>query len=131
MLERLLDAQNRHDLDALVACFDPNYRSEQPVHPDRAFVGSEQVRNNWGAIFESVPDFHAELLRSTHEGDTWWAEWHWQGNRGDGTRLDMRGVTIFEVRDDRIAWGRLYLEDVEAVGAGIDQAVEHMAKGTE
>jgi hypothetical protein len=41
----------------------------------------------------------------------------------------MRGVTIFGIRDDRIAWGRLYLEDVQA-GQGIDQAVRHMAQGT-
>jgi hypothetical protein len=64
------------------------------------------------------------------EGDTGWAEWHWQGTRPDGTRLDMRGVTIFGVREDRIVWGRLDLEDVEA-GQGIDQAVQQMARGTE
>jgi hypothetical protein len=58
VLERLRDAQNAHDLDAFVACFDPRYRSEQPVHPDRAFVGSDQVRANWAAVFAGVPDFH-------------------------------------------------------------------------
>jgi hypothetical protein len=129
VLERLRDAQNDHDLDAFVACFDPGYRSEQPVHPDRAFVGGGQVRANWAEVFAGVPDFRAELLRSAREGDTGWAEWHWHGTRTDGTRLDMRGVTIFGIRDDRIAWGRLYLEDVQA-GQGIDQAVRHMAQGT-
>jgi hypothetical protein len=93
-------------------------------------VGSEQVRTNWAEVFAGVPDFQAELLRSADEGDTWWAEWHWQGTRTDGTRLDMRGVTIFGVREDRVVWGRLYLEDVEG-GQGIDQAVQHMARGTE
>jgi hypothetical protein len=129
VLEQLRDAQNAHDLDAFVACFDPGYRSEQPVHPDRAFVGGGQVRANWAEVFAGVPDFRAELLRSAQEGDTGWAEWHWHGTRTDGTRLDMRGVTIFGIRDDRIAWGRLYLEDVQA-GQGIDQAVQHMAQGT-
>jgi hypothetical protein len=42
----------------------------------------------------------------------------------------MRGVTIFGVRDDRILWGRLYLEDVEG-GQTIGQAVHHMAHGPE
>jgi hypothetical protein len=129
VLERLRDAQNAHDLDAFVACFDLGYRSEQPVHPDRAFVGGGQVRANWAEVFAGVPDFRVELLRSAREGDTGWAEWHWHGTRTDGTRLDMRGVTIFGIRDDRIAWGRLYLEDVQA-GQGIDQAVRHMAQGT-
>jgi hypothetical protein len=39
VLERSRDAQNRHDLDAFLECFDSGYRSEQPVHPDRAFTG--------------------------------------------------------------------------------------------
>jgi hypothetical protein len=42
----------------------------------------------------------------------------------------MRGVTIFGIGEDRIGWGRLYLEDVETTGRGIDQAVRHMAEGT-
>ena len=63
VFERLQDAQNSHDLDAFVACFDSDYRSEQPVHPDRAFTGSEQVRRNWAAVFDGVPDFRAELVR--------------------------------------------------------------------
>jgi hypothetical protein len=130
LLERLRDAQNAHDLDAFVACFDQRYRSEQPVHPDRAFVGADQVRRNWAEVFAGVPDFRAELLRSASQGDTGWAEWHWHGTRTDGTHLDMRGVTIFGVRDDRILWGRLYLEDVEP-GQTIDQAVHHMTHGPE
>jgi hypothetical protein len=130
VLERLRDAQNAHDLDAFVACFDERYRSEQPVHPDRAFVGSDQVQTNWAAVFVGVPDFRAELLRSARQGDTGWAEWHWHGTRTDGSRLAMRGVTIFGIRDDRIVWGRLYLEDVQG-GQGIDQAVQHMARGTD
>jgi ketosteroid isomerase-like protein len=130
VLARLRDAQNHHDLDAFLACFDPAYRSEQPVHPDRAFVGPEQVRRNWAEVFAGVPDFQAELLRSADEADTGWAEWHWQGTRTDGTRLEMGGVTIFGVREDRIVWGRLYLEDVEG-GQGIDQAVQHMTRGTQ
>jgi hypothetical protein len=130
LLERLSDAHNRHDLDAFVACFDPGYRSEQPVHPGREFSGSEQVRANWAEIFAGVPDFRAELLRSAHAGGTRWAEWHWHGTRGDGSRLDIRGVTIFELRDDRIVWGRLYLEYVEGAAEGIDQAVRRMSQGT-
>jgi ketosteroid isomerase-like protein len=124
VLERLRDAQNRHDLDAFVACFHSEYRSEQPVHPNRAFVGSQQVRQNWAEVFA-----RAELLRSVHQDDTGWAEWHWRGTRVDGTRPDMRWVTIFGVRDGRIVWGRLYLEDVEVAGQDIDQAVQHLARG--
>ena len=131
VLERLRDAQNRHDLDAFVDCFDPAYRSEQPVHPDRAFTGREQVRRNWAAVFDGVPDFQAELLGSAQAGDAHWAEWYWHGTRVDGTRLEMRGVTIFGIQHDRIVWGRLYLEDVDHAGGNIDQAVRRMTTTAE
>jgi hypothetical protein len=54
--ERLLAAMNARDIEAFVACFAEDYESEQPAHPDRAFVGREQVRENWSAIFSGVPD---------------------------------------------------------------------------
>ena len=130
VLERLHAAMNQHDLDALVACFDPDYQSAQPVHPDRVFRGREQVRKNWGAIFSGTPDIQGKLLQAAIGGDTVWAEWQWAGTRADGSRLDMRGVTLFGIQDDRIIWGRLYMEPVQASGAGIDASVAEMSKGS-
>ena len=54
------------------------------------------------------------------------SEWHWQGTQTDGGRLDMAGVIVFGVRDDRFAWARLYVEPVERAGAGIEAAVRDM-----
>jgi hypothetical protein len=54
VVDRLADAINRHDLEALVGCFDADVESRQPVHPDRVFTGSEQIRENWGLILEGV-----------------------------------------------------------------------------
>ena len=130
VLERLHTAMNQHNLETFLECFDANYQSAQPVHPDRGFGGREQVRKNWAAIFSGVPDFQAKLLNSTAEGDTAWAEWQWTGTRADGTRLDIRGVTLFGVQADRITWGRLYMEPVQDAGTGIDAAVTKMAKGS-
>jgi ketosteroid isomerase-like protein len=130
VLERLQIAQNQHDLEAFLDCFDPDYQSEQPVHPDRAFRGRDQVRKNWSALFSSMPDFRSELLRAATEGDARWAEWHWSGTHADGTRLEMQGVTIFGIRDDRITWGRLYMEPMEETGAGIDAQVRSLTHET-
>ena len=124
--ERLNAAMNAHDIDAFVACFDEDYDSEQPAHPDRAFRGRDQVRENWSAIFEGVPDFKAELLDATASGETEWSEWRWRGTQSDGTPLDMAGVIVGGVRDGRLSWARLYVEPVEQGGAGIDAAVRSM-----
>lgn len=126
VVKRLHQAVNAHDLDALVACFHPDYRSEQPAHPNRGFGGREQVAKNWAGIFGGIPDFHAELLAMTAEGDIAWAEWHWTGTRADGAPFDMRGVTLLGVADDHIAWARLYMEEVEEAGEDIDQAVSRV-----
>ena len=130
LMERLTAAQNAHDLDAMLACFHEDYRSEQPLFPSRTFRGIDQVRANWSALLEAIPDFQAQMLRSAVEGDTVFVEVHWTGTKADGTPLEERGVLIMGVRDDRIAWGRLYSDEVEREGAGIDAAVRRMA-GTE
>ena len=127
MIERLTAAQNAHDLEAMLACVHDDYRSEQPLFPSRAFQGIDQVRANWSALLDAIPDFHAETACSAVEGDTVFAEVRWTGTKADGTPLDERGVLVFGVRDDRIAWGRLYVDEVEREGAGIDAAVRRIA----
>ena len=129
LLARLTTAMNRRDLAAFVDCFDPEYESEQPAHPDRRFRGRAQVERNWAAMFAGLPDFRVEVSRSAEAGDTLWVEWQWTGTRADGTRLDARGACIFGVRAGRLAWGRLYMEDVET-GHGIDAAVTAIAGRT-
>jgi len=118
VVERMNDALNRHDLDAFLDCFDPGYRSEQPAHPNRGFGGKEQVQKNWSAIFERFPDFEADLLRHASEGGTAWSEWCWRA-----TGLNMAGVVLMGVEDDRMVWARLYMEPVEEDGEDIDEAV--------
>lgn len=130
VVERLLIAMNQHDLEAFIACFDPDYRSEQPAHPNRGFGGREQVEKNWASLFDGIPDFHAELLATATAGETLWSEWHWTGTRDDQTRLDVRGVTLFAVEDGQIVSGRLYMEEVEESSGDIDQTVRRLAEGT-
>ena len=113
VVERLCDAMNRHDLDGFLALIDPDYRSDQPLHPQRAFVGKDQVRKNWTKIFEEHADFHAELVSVVAEADTVWSEWHWSGTRTDGTELNSRGVIIFGIGAGQIMSGRLYMEQVQ------------------
>jgi ketosteroid isomerase-like protein len=127
VVERLNMAMNAHDIDAFVACFDEDYESEQPAHPDRAFRGREQVRQNWSSIFGSVKDFSSELIRADPAGDVEWSEWRWQGTHDDGSPLDMAGVIVCGVRDSLLTWARLYVEPVERGGAGITAAVRQMA----
>jgi ketosteroid isomerase-like protein len=127
VIDRLAAAVNAHDLDAVAGLIHDDYRSEQPAHPGRAFTGRAQMRANWEAMFAGVPDFHAEICRSVQDGDTTWTEWRWSGTRSDGQAFEMCGVTLFEITDDQIAAGWLYLDEVERDVVGIEQAVEGLS----
>lgn len=127
VVERLTAAMNRHDLEGAVALVHEDYRSEQPAHPGRAFVGRQQMHANWAAMFAGIPDFRAEQTRSVRDGDTVWSEWRWTGTRTDGAPFEVRGVTLFEVRDDLISAGTLYLEDVERGAGDIEDAVQALS----
>jgi len=127
VVERLAALMNEHDLQGATALVHQDYRSEQPAHPGRAFVGRAQMAANWKAMFDGIPDFHAELIRSVQDGETVWSEWHWTGSRGDGEPFEMRGITLFDVQEDQIVAGRLYLEDVERDDAGIEDVVEELS----
>jgi ketosteroid isomerase-like protein len=126
ILDRLQRAMNDHDLEAFLDCFNADYRSEQPAHPERGFGGRKQVEKNWAAMFAGMPDFRAEVLATTVQDDTVWAEWRWTGTREDGSPVDLYGVTLFGTEGGEIVWGRLYMQEVEEKGDDIDQAVRRL-----
>lgn len=125
VLERLHRALNARDLEAYVSCFAADYRSEQPIHPEWAYDGRDQLRWNWTGIFENVPDFQAELLRSTIDGDTFWAEWRWTGTQPDGDPMNVVGVMIMGVDGGRVAWGRIYMESEAGARLSFREARKH------
>lgn len=135
-IRRLRDATNAHDLDALVSCFHEDYRLEMPLHPARAFTGTEQVRRNWTQIFASVPDLEVDVIRAaggtggTRDAEEAWSEWEMRGTRVDGVAHLMRGVFITGIRDGRIAWARFYLEPVDHDGTDMDTAVRSLLSDT-
>lgn len=114
VIERIVEAQNDHDLEAMLGWFSPDYQTETPLHPERNFTGRDVVRETWKTVFQTTPDFEARLLSLVEDGNTVWAELKYSGTQVDGTPVDMQGVVIFGVEDGRLARGRVYLEPSEA-----------------
>jgi ketosteroid isomerase-like protein len=126
ILERLRAALNSHDPRRMAELFAEDYRSAQPAHPGREFVGRPQVLENWTDVFDGVPDFHAVLVDNASNGDTVWSEWDWTGTHTDGKPFAVRGVTILVMRDGLIAEGRLYVESVDEQESSIQDAVQEL-----
>ena len=114
VVERIVEAQNDHDLEGMLEMIAPDYQTETPVHPERNFTGRGQVHGTWETVFRTTPDFEATLLNVVEDGDTVWAELRYSGTQVDGTPIDKRGVVIFGVEDGLLARGRVYLEQSEA-----------------
>ncbi len=127
VLQRMSDAINAHDIDAITSgrhanasCFTNDYQGEQPLHPEIAVIlqrrgyanGLAQVRSNWTALFAQVPDLRATLVAATIHDDFAWAEWHWQGTRTSGAALNLRGVSVAGLRNGIMAWARIYMEPI-------------------
>jgi ketosteroid isomerase-like protein len=127
VIDRLRGAVDAHDLDALTACFAPDYVNETPVHPARGFRGAAQVRRNWEQLFAGIPDLTALVTDRAVSGDTVWTEWEMRGTRRDGTPHLMRGVVVFTVGNDCIEAARFYLEPVETDTGDVDDAVGRLA----
>lgn len=127
-IARLQAAMNAHDAAAMARLFAPDYRSEQPAHPNRGFGGHDQVQANWSTMFAGVPDLTGDVLADVTDGDTSWSEWHWHGSHPDGSPFAMRGVIVMGLHDDgTVAWARLYMEPVEQDGAAIEEAVRRLS----
>lgn len=125
-LERLVSALNGHDLAAVASCFADDYVNHTPAHPARGFVGREQVRRNWAQIFAGVPDVRASLTRTAVDGKTVWSEWELAGTRADSTEFQLRGVVIFQINEEVITAATFYLEPVEHLSGGPDQAIQRV-----
>ncbi len=111
LIEQVRTAINGHDLDTFLDSFD-EAQSEQPLHPERSFRGSEGVRRNWSGNLARVPDLRWDLVDACFSGDAAWCEWRWHGIRLDGGRFDKQGVVIYRIEDGRIVQGRLYMGDL-------------------
>ena len=87
VLDRLREAIDSHDPARVAACFADDYRAELPHHPDRSFTGADHVLRNWTAIFATVSDLTATILRTATSGAEVWSEWEMRGT--DATGADV------------------------------------------
>ena len=90
-LQRLVDAFNAHDVDAVMGFFTDDPVLELPRGPDpwgRRFQGRAQVRAGLASRFAGIPDVHYGDDRHWVSGDRGCSEWLLTGttHRGSGSR---------------------------------------------
>jgi ketosteroid isomerase-like protein len=116
-LERLLEAFNRHDLDAIMSFFTDDCVLETPRGPDpwgQRLVGRAAVREGLASRFAGIPDVHYGDERHWVAGDRGCSEWLLTGTRTEGRAIQVRGCDLFEFRGGRIARKDSYRKIVDA-----------------
>jgi hypothetical protein len=106
VLKEVLEAFNRHDVDAIVCHFADDCVFESPRGPDllgRRFVGKAEVRAGLAARFEGIPDVHYGNDDHFVCGDRGVSEWTIRGTTVQGEQVEVRGCDLWTFgEDDRL-----------------------------
>jgi steroid delta-isomerase-like uncharacterized protein len=111
-----VDAENRHDLDALLASFErPRY---EVVPLGTADDGAAAVRQLIGGLLEAFPDFHFYARRLHHADDVVLVEGRftgthraaWAGVPATGRSIDVPAACVFEFEGAGCVCERVYFD---------------------
>lgn len=109
-LQEVLDAFNRHDLDAIMSHFaeDCVFESPRGQHPwGTRFAGLDEVRSGLAARFDGIPDVHYGDDTHFVTGHRGVSEWTLTGTTTAGERIEVRGCDLWTFDDD----GRIVRKD--------------------
>ena len=115
-LQRLVDAFNAHDLDAVMRFFTDDCVLEMPRGPHpwgQRFQGWEAVRSGLASRFVGIPDVHYGDDRHWVNGDRGCSEWLLTGTTTKGEQVEVRGCDLLEFRGGKIARKDSYWKLVE------------------
>lgn len=105
-LERVLDAFNRHDLNAIMAFFAEDAVLEAPRGSEpwgHRYVGKAAVREGLAGRFAGIPGVHYSEDRHWVCGNRGVSEWLLTGTTTAGERIAVRGCDLWEFRDGLVA----------------------------
>ena len=115
LLQKWIDAFQRLDVDAVVACYADDAVNLQVAAGEPA-VGIEQIRKDTAEFFQGFPDAWSRVDNLMSDGD--WAAWEWlgggtftgefYGDRPTGRSFEIRGCGFFNFRDGKIVYQRGY-----------------------
>jgi steroid delta-isomerase-like uncharacterized protein len=115
LLQNWIDAFQRCDVDAVVACYAHDAVNFQIAAGEPA-VGIDQIRSDTAEFFRGFPNAWSRVDNLIGDGD--WAAWEWlgggtfsgefYGNTPTGRTFEIRGCGFFNFRDGKIINQRGY-----------------------
>ena len=117
-LKQVLEAFNRHDLDAIMAYFSEDCSFDFPRGPEpygQRFIGKAQVKEGLANRFKGIPDVHYGDDRHwiSTDGSKGASEWTVTGTTTSGIKLKVRGCDLWEFHNGKIIRKDSYWKIVE------------------
>lgn len=121
-MKEVLDAFNRHDLDAIMEYFSDDCSFDFPRGPEpygQRFVGKANVREGLAMRFKGIPDVHYgdDQHWISADGTQGVSEWTLTGTTTAGVKLNVRGCDLWEFRNGKIIRKNSYWKIVEQPAA--------------
>lgn len=128
-MKDILDAFNRHDLDAIMEYFAEDCVFDFPRGPEfngQRFIGKHQVRQALASRFSGIPDVHYgdDLHWISEAGDHGVSEWTLTGTTTNGTRIKVRGCDLWTFKNGKITGKNSFWKIVEPPGQTEDKHKE-------
>ncbi len=119
-MKQVLDAFNRHDLDAIMEFFSEDCSFDFPRGPEpygQRFTGKAQVKVGLAGRFKGIPDVHYGEDRHWLSVDRTQgvSEWTLTGTTTSGVKLKVRGCDLWEFKNGKIIGKDSYWKIVEPV----------------
>jgi uncharacterized protein (TIGR02246 family) len=121
VVRRNVDAINAHDLDAIMATYTPDAELVWPG--GRRISGSAAIREHYENLMRAYADTRIDIEQQYVDGDVVVSEFRNTAThtaplqlatgetvQSTGKRVNMQGVNIARVRDDRLVEDRLYFD---------------------
>jgi steroid delta-isomerase-like uncharacterized protein len=117
-MKQVLDAFNRHDLDAIMDFFSDDCSFDFPRGPEpwgQRFIGKAEVRDALAGRFKGIPDvrYGEDLHWISADGNMGVSRWTLTGTTTSDVRLELRGCDLWEFSDGKITRKDSYWKIVE------------------
>ena len=117
-LKQILDAFNRHDLDAIMEFFSDDCSFDFPRGPEswgQRFIGKAQVREALASRFKGIPDVHYGEDRHwiSSDGNMGVSEWTLTGTTTSGLTVKVKGCDHWEFSKGKVTRKDSYWKIVE------------------
>jgi hypothetical protein len=103
-----LEAYNRRDLEAFLACYAPDCRMEDGAGAVMA-ADREAMRPSYAALFANSPDLHLDVPTRIVAGSYVIDEEHGTGARLPGFSEEVHGAVVYRVADGLIRHVRVLM----------------------